>query len=467
MNFYPSYFDTTSVPTDPETTNNSCMWSDLDKTKTNGPILFEGTMARKKGKGNQLISSRTFKLVKGYLFFEKSSSSKTQGGMINLEGVRLFAEHDGERLDGYPHSITLVMKNKYTTLYLTTREDLDNWMEALTPYTIQTDFHFKYTLHKQIGKGGYSTVYLGQHNKTGKEVAVKVLTKETLRIKGVDASQLKYEIQAGWQSNHPNLLGVYELHETQTSLYIIMELIKGQSLISLLSGPNRRNLSFEETVKVIYQTLRGLKRLHSTGMMHRDIKPQNLMFKHPIETKDISDNVIKICDFGFAAQEKCGFKTPFVKCGTPGYVAPEICSVKDDDGVYYGSPCDIFSLGVIFYYLLCGIFPFFANSPSEIFARNETEKIDLTVSGLKKYNQETRTLLEKMVATNPEERVTAHEALRSPLFASLRRQSKEAQEEGTLSTCSSPTNSLSSESTQGSKGHTDQIAEPLSNELTS
>lgn len=161
---------------------------------------------------------------------------------------------------------------------------------------------------------------------------------------------------------------LYEMYEGENFIYCLVELYKGTDLLNAIvkkgSQPERKALT------IILQILEGLEYLHSKSIMHRDLKPENIIFKKS------SDIDIGIVDLGFATLEE-DYKKLFVRCGTPGYVAPEILNDMD-----YDCKVDVFSCGIIFYMILTGKIPFSGTSYKEIVQKNMRGKINFNFSEL-------------------------------------------------------------------------------------
>jgi calcium-dependent protein kinase len=159
---------------------------------------------------------------------------------------------------------------------------------------------------------------------------------------------------------------------------------------------------------MVQGVLGGLREMHAKNIMHRDLKPENILLR----TDSGFDCVI--ADYGlaeFAAAEEY----LFVRCGTPGYVAPEVINIKDMKAKY--SPvCDIFSLGLIFHVLLFGRSVFKGKTYSEVLAENRACAFDLGSPDYDQVDTLTMDLLRKMLKINPEERITAEQALSHPYF---------------------------------------------------
>ena len=145
--------------------------------------------------------------------------------------------------------------------------------------------------------------------------------------------------------------------------------------------------------KIIKSLLRSIFYIHSRGIMHRDLKPENIVFS----SNDMAYET-KIIDFGLATL----IKEPeflYKRCGTPGFVAPEIIKLKNDQK--YDEKCDIFSIGVIFYILLIGKLPFKSSNYKKVLRLNKDCNVDFDLNEFEDYSIEAVDLLKKMLAKDP------------------------------------------------------------------
>lgn len=140
------------------------------------------------------------------------------------------------------------------------------------------------------------------------------------------------------------LMNFYEIHESANSLYIIVEYLKGGDLISRIK--KKRGLKESHVKGLMKNFLEDLVYIHSKHVMHRDIKPENIMFRRKCD--GINHGEMVLIDFGLASFDYVK-EYLYARCGTPGFVAPEV--IKHKKGLTYNTKCDIFSAGIIFYIL--------------------------------------------------------------------------------------------------------------------
>ena len=196
-----------------------------------------------------------------------------------------------------------------------------------------------YDVLKQLGKGGYGKVYEVRSKKTGEVRACKHLSK--LNIKNLE--KFRREIEILKKLDHPNIIKLYEVLESDRSLYLIMEECKGGEIFDrIIERIKAKQMYSERDAAIIFQQVMScIAYCHNHNICHRDLKPENLLYLNPGSEKD---NRVKVIDFGLS-QNTLRLKT---KVGTAYYVSPEILSGK------YTELCDIWSAGVILYILLSG-----------------------------------------------------------------------------------------------------------------
>jgi Tol biopolymer transport system component/tRNA A-37 threonylcarbamoyl transferase component Bud32 len=222
----------------------------------------------------------------------------------------------------------------------------------------------RYRVDREIGAGGMATVFLADDVKHNRKVAIKVL-KEDLAA-SVGAARFLREIQIAAQLQHPNILPVLDSGDADGLLYYVMPYVDGQSLRQRLA--HERELPIGEAVRLVVEIVDALAHAHAHGVVHRDIKPDNVM---------LSGRHALITDFGVAraVSEASGRNTVTsmgVALGTPAYMAPEQ-AVADPN---VDQRADIYAVGVVAYELLAGRPPFTGVTPQQVLAAHVTEKPD-------------------------------------------------------------------------------------------
>jgi len=209
------------------------------------------------------------------------------------------------------------------------------------------DVNEDYVLHAEIGAGHFGRVYECLRRIDGRLYACKQLDKKQIR----DQQNVCREVSIMRRLEHPNILRIIEVYETENDAWIVTELCEGGDLLHHLM---RRGGALSETAArvIMKQLFSAVDACHKVGVVHRDLKPENVMLLTKATTDE--DVVIKVIDFGLSCIYDGEHELHRV-VGTPYYMAPEVLS---DNHSGYTSACDLWSLGVIFYLLLCGRPPF-------------------------------------------------------------------------------------------------------------
>ena len=209
----------------------------------------------------------------------------------------------------------------------------------------------RYQITKLIGKGGMAEVYLAWDSILNREVAIKVL-KSDMSDDDVALERFKREAGATTQLSHPNIVDVYDVGDDGDKHYIVMEYVKGYTLKQLIK--KRGAIPYKEAVWMIKQLAGALMEAHRKGIIHRDVKSQNVLIK--------PDGTIKLSDFGIAlANGSMQITSKDSVLGSVHYLAPELSR-----GRQASMQSDIYSLGIVFYELLTGDVPFKAETPVQV-----------------------------------------------------------------------------------------------------
>ena len=263
-------------------------------------------------------------------------------------------------------------------------------------------FLYNYEVIRQLGKGGYGKVYEVKNKKTGEIRACKHLSK--LSIKNLE--KFEREINILIKTDHPHIIKLYEIFESQRSLYLVMEECKGGEVFDRIIEhiQSKKMYSEKDAANMFQQVMSSIEYCHNNGICHRDLKPENLLYLNPGNEKD---NPIKVIDFGLSQifiDRK--LKT---KVGTAYYVAPEILKGE------YNEKCDIWSAGVILYIFLSGDPPFNGASDSAIYSKIAQMKFTFPDKKWKNVSNEAKDLINHMLAPE-KERYNAKQVLAHPWF---------------------------------------------------
>eukprot|EP00930_Biecheleria_cincta_P018309 TRINITY_DN14305_c0_g1_i1.p1 TRINITY_DN14305_c0_g1~~TRINITY_DN14305_c0_g1_i1.p1 ORF type:complete len:644 (-),score=111.19 TRINITY_DN14305_c0_g1_i1:158-2089(-) len=211
-----------------------------------------------------------------------------------------------------------------------------------------------YILDRRIGKGSYATVWRGREEGRNEAVAVKVISRQTV----TETAQLRQEVEVLRKISHPNIVRFRDLKKSAAHFYLVLEYCAGGDLSQFLRDRGRVP---EQTARsFLTQIAAGLFVLHQANVLHRDLKPQNILL-----SDTSAEPVLKIADFGFARALQPQDMAATV-CGSPLYMAPEILRHEPYDG-----KADLWSVGAILYELLMGRTPFTGANPMQLLANIE------------------------------------------------------------------------------------------------
>ncbi|XP_060711433.1 serine/threonine-protein kinase MARK2 isoform X4 [Hemiscyllium ocellatum] len=240
-----------------------------------------------------------------------------------------------------------------------------------------------YRLLKTIGKGNFAKVKLARHVLTGKEVAVKIIDKTQLNSSSLQ--KLFREVRIMKILNHPNIVKLFEVIETEKTLYLVMEYASGGEVFDYLVAHGR--MKEKEARAKFRQIVSAVQYCHQKCIVHRDLKAENLLLD--------GDMHIKIADFGFSNEFTLGNKLDTF-CGSPPYAAPELFQGKK----YDGPEVDVWSLGVILYTLVSGSLPFDGQNLKELRERVLRGKYRIPFY----MSTDCENLLKKFLVLNPAKR---------------------------------------------------------------
>lgn len=288
----------------------------------------------------------------------------------------------------------------------------------------------RYMVVSALGEGGMADVYLGIDTILNREVAIKILRGE-LASDPITLLRFQREASAASKLNHPNVVGVYDVGESEGRHYIVMEYVRGRTLKQLIS--QRGALHKEEAVEIMKQLTSAVAAAHENNIIHRDIKPQNVLVK--------DDGTVKITDFGIAlANDAVQLTSSDSVLGSAHYLAPETTR-----GEPATNQIDIYALGIVFYELLCGNVPFKGDNPVQIAMKHLHEEIP----NIKEFNptlpQSIENIIMKATAKNKAMRYKSAKGMLADLDKCLLPQYQNVEKLSFITCENEPTRVMSSE----------------------
>lgn len=362
---------------------------------------------------NGNLKSYFLKLSNKDIIYYKNEKCQEIIGMHNLSGAYVFEKGkepvsmNFENKTLYPFS--LIFSNKTRTYYCDKQEEAVDWINKIKEAIGYQNFLDVYDLtDTTLGNGKFGVVKLGVHRNTKEEVAIKIIKKSEMDLK--DMELVKSEIDIMIMCRHPNIVRLLDKFESKDYTYIVMEYLRGNTFANYLEKSPIDALSEQDCCKVIYQIANALDYMHTFGIVHRDLKPENIMIKTSLPYE--SNDSVKIMDFGLSK-----ILGPTEKAsdgyGTLTYVAPEVLTRKP-----YNKSVDVWSLGVIVYYTLCGSFPFddSSNDEEKIAKKTVFEELKFTSKYWNGKSKEVKDFIMRAMDKDMDKRATIKELLSHEWF---------------------------------------------------
>jgi len=256
-----------------------------------------------------------------------------------------------------------------------------------------------WTLGKELGSGHFAKVRLATRDSDGMQAALKIIKKPKELKKQVTVENEKKILLS---VDHPHIVKCYDSVETDDKMYLMLELCPGGELFDRIVDMG--HFTEAQAAEVTFKLISALKYMHDQGVAHRDLKPENML----MTSKD-ADAEVKITDFGlskFFDENSSLMKTP---CGTPGYIAPEVLHMKG-----YNKLCDIWSLGVIVYILLCGFPPFYADNDAQLFEKIKKGRYEFLKPYWDPVSETAKDFIRAMLIVDPAKRPDCDALLQHP-----------------------------------------------------
>eukprot|EP01022_Parablepharisma_sp_SALTPOND_P024908 TRINITY_DN560_c0_g1_i1.p1 TRINITY_DN560_c0_g1~~TRINITY_DN560_c0_g1_i1.p1 ORF type:complete len:914 (-),score=67.53 TRINITY_DN560_c0_g1_i1:1166-3907(-) len=396
------------------------IWSKNPSFFCNDPVEFihDGTLTTIKP--NKVLKPQRYVLtLKGLIKYKvqffflplKQAKDKTvPTGYLKLDNPRLEKTEDralnmcGFKISGYKASYKFFCKNI---------EDQDEWVEKLRKVCVSSNISYRYRFKNMLGKGNFAKVHLAQRKRDDESFAIKTIEKTKILENPRNMVSMHREILILRKVDHPNVIKLYEVYENELYVHLVLEYLKGGELFQKLQS--KGVYSEKDASLAIKCVLQALDYCHTQNIVHRDLKPENLILAYfQVFTANYSDSIsdaeLKIADFGLATIVDPNVPEK-LRCGSPGYVAPEVLN-----NLGYGTKADIFSAGIILCVILTGVSPFHGKSYQDVLLKNKEGAVSLTQSHWTFVSKEAKDLVSKMVAKDPKDRCTASEALKHSWF---------------------------------------------------
>lgn len=299
-------------------------------------------------------------------------------------------------LDSQNMRLTVRLDKSVLVLRADDFEQYERWADALRR-SAGSEFERFYRKERSIGKGHFSQVYAASDRDTGDKFAVKVIKKDKNDMEK-SKKFIRREVKVLSVTNHPNLVRAVDFFSSGGKPHIVLEYISGGSLRDLIR--KKKRLTEQEARPIVRGILQGIAYLHELNIVHRDIKPENVL----MERIDMP----KITDFGLATFRNEDKHIHSV-VGTPSYVAPEIIR-----NVPYGPPADVWSCGIMLYFMLAGERPFVGETREDIKRAVLAGDLHFPSQLFGVCSPEIKHLINLMLSYDQESRITAEQALLHP-----------------------------------------------------
>jgi len=254
-----------------------------------------------------------------------------------------------------------------------------------------------YTISKTLGKGSFATTKLATSTADKSLWAAKVLSKRTMQADDIKAFQ--QEIKILKTLDHPNVCWTREIFEDRNNYFVVCELMTGGELFDRIV--EKEYYTEKEAAVCVADICKALVYCHDRNIVHRDLKPENIMYANMKP-----DSPVKVVDFGLSTTAAHGDATMKTACGTPEYVAPEVISKKP-----YTNKCDMWSVGVIMYILLCGYPPFGEENSKILYRKIRAADIDFPPEDWQSISKDAYDLVNSLIVVDISKRLSAKQVL--------------------------------------------------------
>lgn len=370
-----------------ENLTNALVSTDAPPLRYSNSNLRVAGWLSKRGKRLGSRVDRFFQLNGSILSNSRSETSRPTWS-VNVRGSKVLA--------GPGREIIFKVNKTFTSFYAPTDELHEKWIKALQSVSGNvTDF---YDFGKLIGRGAYSEVFIARDKSRNELCAVKVLERSNTE----HAKLIDRELAVLRMLNHQNIVQIYDIFDSARETYVVMEYLAGGELLDMITESD--HLSEKNSKQVIREVLQAVQYLHARGIVHRDVKPENILCVNrawPLR--------VKLTDFGLSkfvgSSEDGSERVMRSQCGTAYYLAPEIANNQA-----YAKPVDLWACGVVLYVMLAGKFPFYGDT-DEKFMRRLRGGVKFPEKEWAGISVDAKALVRGLLEPSPNVRLTATQAL--------------------------------------------------------
>ena len=368
--------------------------------------------AGKRSSSTSEFETRHFYIKENMLFYAKNDSILKIRGQLDLSFCYITVsenENSGANLENISQKkyvLSIERGQRFTSVQITGKLNLKIWLNELAPYCIQEGLHEHYEAVKQIGEGAFGKVYKVIHKgdtygPKGSISAAKALTKKNIKDKHKETVYREIEAMRRVRG-HELFIQLHGIFESENTIYMVVEYIDGTPLLDLCEMevfPEAKRLP------ILDQMLQALKILQKKRLVHRDLKPDNIMLT--------TSGQVKVIDFGLCLIDS--EDQAFLRAGTPGFIAPEVLQSSHKKTTLFNISTDLYAVGVIYYCMATAEHPFDADDADGVLLNNRNGfisfnndkkkclnslgKLELElVKKILQPNQETRSSLDDSIA---------------------------------------------------------------------
>lgn len=296
-----------------------------------------------------------------------------------------------------PLEFTIKLRKRTLSYFARSEDDFLTWQAAFTK-ALEMRIERFYNLGQKLGEGAFATVRIGEDPVSKDKFAIKVINKEAYDVR--EMQFVMREVKIMMKIAHDNIVNTFDIFDSMKHLHLVIEYMEGGELFDIIADLG--HLSEQRASQIIREIIKGVDYLHEVGVVHCDIKPENILCKSrtwPLQ--------VKLCDFGLANfYDKYNTSSMTAMIGTPGYVAPEVVSRKP-----YGPPVDMWACGVVLYVMLSGRMPFYGKDDVACLQMTAAGNYTFPDREWKEVSEDAKSLVRALLQKRPELRLTAKAAL--------------------------------------------------------